>query len=120
MDIRLRTTRTLKVTEVDISRAEKELLSQLFQDPRYEALVNVMERACISLETAHLNTSVGNPEEILGGHAVAKSAWLFFTWIQKAVFNSFHTRTEDGEEVAAPSLEDAIQGVETYTPDEEP
>ena len=114
MEIRLRSTRTLKVTEVEISAEEKEQLAQLYDDPRYTALLNVMERGCISLETAHFNTSVGNPEEILGGHALAKSAWLFFTYIQKQVDNAYHTRTRDEEESPPPSLETLIQGVEPF------
>lgn len=113
MDVRLRTTRTLKVTELAIAPDKKEMLAQLYDDPRYLALLDVMEMACISLETAHFNTSVGLPEEILGGHALAKSAWLFFTYVQKQVDNAYHTRTRDEQEVAPPSLEDMIQGVET-------
>jgi hypothetical protein len=112
-EVRLRTVRTLKVTEVQVSAEEQELLSQLYPDPRYEALLNVMERACIALETAHFNTSVGKPEEILGGHALAKMSWLFFTYIQKQVQNAYHTRTPDeDEEAGTPSLEDMIQSVE--------
>jgi hypothetical protein len=113
MEIRLRTTRTLKVTEIRVSPEEKEFLAQLYTDPRYEALLNVMERACIEIETAHLNTSVGEPEAILGGHALAKSAWLFFTYCQKQVDNAYHTRTIDEPEVAAASLDEILQGVNT-------
>jgi predicted HTH transcriptional regulator len=113
MEIRLRTTRTLKVTEVDATPEEKEALAQLYDDPRYQVLLNAMERAIISLETAHFNTDVGNPEAILGGHALTKAAWLFFTYTQKQVNNAYHTRmTRDEGEVAPPSLNDMIQGVE--------
>lgn len=119
MDIRLRTSRTLKVTEIEVSSEAKELLAQLYQDPRYEALLDVMERACISLETAHLNTSVGQPEEILGGHALSKGSWLFFTYVQKQVQNAYNTRTKDEDaEQSPPSLEEMIQGtegIEAYT-----
>lgn len=114
MEVRLRTTRTLKVTEFELSPDKKEQLAQLYDDPRYIALLDALEMACISLETAHLNTGVGNPEEILGGHALAKSAWLVFTYVQKLVSNAYHTRTSDEAESPPPSLEDLIQGVETY------
>lgn len=120
MEIRLRTTRTLKVTELQLPPDKREQLAQLYDDPRYIALLDAMEMACISLETAHFNTSVGNPEEILGGHALAKSSWLFFTYVQKLVSNAYHTRTRDEQEVAPPSLEEVIQGVETVDLVEEP
>lgn len=113
MEIRLRTTRTLKVTELQLSAEKREMLAQLYDDPRYIALLDAMEMACISLETAHFNTSVGDPEAILGGHAMAKSAWLFFTYVQKQVDNAYHTRAGNEAEVAPPSFEDMIQGVET-------
>lgn len=112
MEVRLRKTRTLKVTEVEIPSEERELLAQLFPDPRYEALLNLMERACISLETAHFNTGVNDPEGILGGHALTKGAWLFFLFVQGAVNNAYHTRTMDEPESQPASLNDLIQGVE--------
>jgi hypothetical protein len=113
MEIRLRTFRTLKVTELQLSAQTREMLAQLYDDPRYEALLDVMEQACISLETAHFNTSVGEPDEILGGHALAKGAWLFFTYVQKQVNNAYHTRTQEGSESPPPTFEDLLQGVET-------
>ena len=120
MDIRLRTTRTLKVTEQRLSPEKREALAQLYDDPRYLALLDVMEMACISLETAHFNSSVGDPEEILGGHALAKGAWLFFTYVQKQVENANITRTpRDRQEAAPPSLNDLIQGVEAIDLGEE-
>ena len=113
MDVRLRSARTLKVTEARITAEELELLAQLHQDSRYQALLDVMERACIELETAHLNSPLSNPEEILGGHAVARAAWLFFQYIQKQVIFAFHSRSAaDEEPVTEPTLEEVIQGVE--------
>lgn len=112
MDIRLRTTRTLKVTEQELSAEKKEMLAQLYDDPRYQALLDAMELACISAETAHLNTSVGQPEEILGGHALTKATWLFFTYVQKLVSNAYHTRNRDEAEPVRPTFQDLIQGVE--------
>lgn len=112
MEVRLRTARTLKVTDVKISDEERVDLAELFKDKRYQSLLNVMERACIELETAHLNTSLGQPEEILGGHAVTKAAWLFFTYVQKQVLNSYNSRTADTEEpLHAQTLEEMLQGV---------
>jgi hypothetical protein len=95
-----------------VSPEEKEQLAQLFTDPRYEALLNVMERACIELDTAHLNTSVGEPEAILGGHAVAKAGWKFFLYVQKQIVSAYNTRTGETEEAPQPTLEDLLQGVE--------
>jgi hypothetical protein len=112
MEARLRTTRTLKVTEIIVTDEEKAQLAQLAADPRYQALLNVMERSCIELETAHFNLPVGDPEAVLGGHCLTKGVWLFFTYVQKQVLNASYTRTkEEGEETPA-SLEDVIQGVE--------
>lgn len=120
MEVRIRTTRSLKVTETVPSPEEKEALAQLYDDPRYIALLNAMERSIISLETSHFNTDVGNPEAILGGHALTKAAWLFFTYTQKQVSNAYHTRSRDEQEVAPPSLEEMIQGVESIdTPEAE-
>jgi hypothetical protein len=113
MEVRLRTTRTLKVTELKISDEERELMAQLFKDSRYEALLNVMERACIEIETAHFTTPLGDPEGILGGFAVAKAVWLFFTFIQRQVQNAYLSRAADTEEVTEPpTLEDFLQSVE--------
>jgi hypothetical protein len=112
MEQRARSTRTLKVTEVVISPAERALLIDLAGDPRYEALLNVMERACIALETAHFNTSTGDVESILGGHAMAKASWLFFTYVQKQVTNAFNSRmVEDDTEPQPARLDDILQGV---------
>jgi hypothetical protein len=112
MEARLRTTRTLKVTEIIVTDEEKEQLAQLAADPRYEALLNVMERGCIELETAHFNSNVGDPEAVLGGHCLAKGVWLFFTWVQKQVLNASYTSSTDEGQQAPAKLEDVIQGVE--------
>lgn len=115
MEIRLRTTRTLKVTELQISAEAREHLARLYQSPEYEALLDVMERACISVETGLLNASIGLPEEILGAHAVAKAGWLFFTYTQQQVQNAYVSRDRGaGEPTKEPSLNDLIQGVEPY------
>ena len=118
MELRLRKTRTLKVTEINLSPEEREGLAQLYQDPRYEFLLNVMERACIELETSHFNTSTGDPEAILGGHALAKGTWLFFTYVQKQVLNAYHTRVEPEEPIEPPSLEEVLQGVDGFPQEE--
>ena len=113
MEVRLRTTRTLKVTELKISDEEREMMAQLFKDARYEALLNVMERACIEIESAHFSTSQGEPEAILGGFAVAKASWLFFTYVQRQVQNAFLSRAADTEErPEPPTLDEFLQGVE--------
>ena len=112
MEIRLRTTRKMKVTEVKVTDQEMEHLAQLHDDARYESLLNVMERACIEIETAHLNTSIADPEAILGGHLMSKASWLFFQYIQKQVLHSYHARTLADEPVQEPTLEETFQGVE--------
>jgi len=113
MDIRVRTARTLKVTELRISDEEQQALADLYRDSRYEALLNVMERACIELETAHFNTSLGDPELILGGHAVTKAAWLLFTYFQRQVQNAYNSRTADEEGPSIPpTLDEFLQGIE--------
>ena len=109
----LRRTRTLKVTEIQVSPEQVELLAQLALDPRYESLLDVCERACIQIDTALVNTPVGEPEAILGAHAVSKAAWLFFVYVQKQVQNAYHTRAGEPESQERPSLEDLLQGVES-------
>lgn len=116
MEPRIRTTRTLKVTEVIVTPEEREQLAQLYPDPRYKALLDVMERACIEIETAHLNTPMGNPEEILGGHCMSKGVWLFFQYIQKQVAVAFNINEaensgEEGENPPPATLNDVLQGV---------
>lgn len=114
MDVRARTTRTLKVTEIAVSDEERELLAQLFKDSRYQALLDVMERACIEVETAHFRVSMGDPEAILGGFAVAKASWSFFTYVQRQVQNAYLSRAaaEDEGPTEPPTLEEYLQSVE--------
>jgi len=112
MDLKIRKTRTLKVTEVRVSAEQQGQLAELAMDPRYEALLDVMERACIELETAHFNTNVGDPEAVLGGHCMAKAAWLFFTYVQKQVFNAYSSRTGTEEEPGTePTFDEMLQGI---------
>jgi len=114
MEIRHRTTRKLKVTELVISEEEKRQLAQLYQDERYTALLNVMERVCIELETAHFNTPVGDVETVLGGHILAKSSWLFFQYVQRMVLNAYNSREVETEPESPPSLDEMLQGVEGF------
>lgn len=108
----IRTTRTLKVTEVKISPENQAQLANLYQNAEYQALLDVMEQGCIELETAHLNTPLGDPEAILGGHAVAKAAWLFFTYVQKQVARAYSSQIDRDEAGEPASLNDLLQGVE--------
>lgn len=114
MELRQRKTRTLKVTDIKVSDEERMQLADLYQDARYEALLNLMERGCIELETAHFNTSVGDPEAVLGGHLMAKASWLFFQYIQKWVAYAYNAREADRRqaEEPEPSFEDMVQSVE--------
>jgi hypothetical protein len=113
-DIKLRTTRSLKVTELEIAAPEKEQLAQLYLDPRYDALLDVMERACIQLDTALVNAPTGEPESVLGAHCVSKAGWLFFTYVQKQVLTCYNIRTDEDaakDTQEPPSLDDILQGV---------
>src|SRR5215472_14313027 len=113
MEIRLRKTRTLKVTEIKVSDEEMAELADLYKDSRYQTFLNVMERACIEVETAHFTCPLGDPEGILGGFAVAKACWLFFTYVQRQVQNAYLSRTAEPEEQPeAPTLDDFLQSVE--------
>jgi hypothetical protein len=120
MEVRTRKTRTLKVTELTLTAEDRRNLAELHQDPRYASLLNVMERVCIELETAHFNTPVGDVETILGGHVMTKSAWLFFQFVQKMVLNCYNSREQEPEPEAAPSLEEMLQGVEGFPLQEQP
>jgi hypothetical protein len=108
----IRKTRTLKVTEIKLTEEELTDIALLFTDPRYQSLLNVMERACISIDTAHLDTPTGEVETVLGGHCVAKAGWLFFQYVQKQVYSAYHTRTQMEEPAEKPSFADLVQGVE--------
>lgn len=114
MDVHVRKTRTLKVTEVKITEEEIIALADLFKDSRYEALLNVMERACIEMESAHFGTPMGDPEAILGGFAVTKACWWFFTYVQRQCHNAYQSRAAAPDEgpVEAPTLDEYLQGVE--------
>lgn len=112
MEVLVRTARTLKVTEQRLSPEEQGQLAELALDPRYQALVNVMERACIEIDTGHLNTPPGNPEEVLGGHCVAKAAWSFFVYVQRQVQNAYNARAGESDENQTPvEIDDWLQGV---------
>lgn len=108
----LRKTRTLVVTEVRVTPEEVDQLANLYKDARYNALLNVMERACINIDTSLVNVSVGQPEEILGAHAMSKAAWLFFTYVQKQVLNAYSVQSLEAEPAKAPSLSDTVQSLE--------
>ena len=112
--IRARKTRKLRVTEPAISAEEKRNLAELYKDARYESLLNVMERACVEVETAHFNTPLGDTETILGGHLLAKGTWLFFQYVQRLVLNAYNTREGEPEPEAPPSLEEMLQSVEGF------
>lgn len=109
---KLREARTLVVTEVLVSPEEQGELASLYKDSRYQnALLNVMERACISLDTAHINTPLGNRDEILLTFAVAKASWLFFTYVQKHVLNAYNNQSLEPDEKQAPDLSEVIQSL---------
>lgn len=112
MEPTIRKTRTLKVTEIKLSEEEISDIALLFTDPRYQSLLNVMERACISIDTAFLETPIGDVETVLGGHAVSKAAWKFFEYVQKQVFSAYHSRTQTAQPVEEPTFADLVQSVE--------
>lgn len=89
----IREHRTLSVKDQALTEAELAMLSELSMDPRYQVLLDVMERACIEQETALINCPVEQPERILGEHAVSQAAWKFFTYIQRQVQNAHIHRT---------------------------
>ena len=101
------------MTEVRISDEQRAELAELYKDSRYNTLLDVMERACIEVETAHLNTSPGQPEEILGGHAIAKACWGFFIYVQKQIVSAYNGRVSDNDgPITPPTLDEFLQGVE--------
>lgn len=113
MPLTVRTTRTLKATDIKFTPEQIQQLARLSLDPGYQTLVDLMEAACISIDTAMVNASPGQPEEVLGAHAVSRAAWLFFTYVQKQVLYAYNNRAGDAEaEVDRPSMDDILQGVE--------
>jgi hypothetical protein len=112
MPLTVRTTRTLKATDIKFTPEQIQQLARLSLDPGYQTLLDLMESACISIDTAMVNASPGQPEEVLGAHAVSRAAWLFFTYVQKQVVYAYNSRAGDSEEPApSPSIEDILQGV---------
>lgn len=107
----LREGRTLKVTEVRLTPEEIDQLAALYKDARYESLLNVMERACIELDTLLVNTPVGEREHIIGAHAVSKASWLFFTYVQKQVLNAYSSQSREEGQSTPPSLSDIAQSL---------
>ena len=109
----IRTTRTLKVRDVELSPETRDALANLFKnDAGYQALLDVMERACVEMETALFNTDTGNPDEVLGGHAVCKAMWKFFVYVQKQVYSAHMNQSGEEQGAKPPSLEEVIQGVQ--------
>lgn len=111
MSLAIRSTRTLKVTDVKLTQEQIVQLARLSLDPGYETLLNVMEAACISIDTALINAAPGQPEEVLGAHAISRAAWQFFTYVQKQVVYAYNSRAGDEEVIPErPSMEDIFQG----------
>jgi hypothetical protein len=108
----IRKTRTLKVTEVRVTPEQQRELATLYKMSCYEALLDVMERSCIQIESCLIDAPVGNPEEILGAHAVTKAAWLFFHDVQKQVYSAYQKQLGDEAPASKPSLNDVIQSME--------
>lgn len=94
----IRKERKLSVKDQKLSDEEKNNLALLFTDPRYESLLDVMERACIEQETALINAPGEEPERILAEHALAKAFWKVFVYVQNQVKNAFDQRAGQGEE----------------------
>lgn len=106
----IRTTRTLKATDIKLTPDQIVQLARLSLDPGYQALLDLMEASCISIDTALVNASPGQPEEVLGAHAVSRAAWLFFTYVQKQVAYAYNSRASDAEnEAPRPSMDDLFQ-----------
>jgi hypothetical protein len=108
----IREQRTISVTQLDLSPVAKAALSELSQGPYYPHLLDLMERACIEMDTALINTPAADPEAVLGAHAISAAAWKFFTYIQRAVQNAHNQHTAiEPEPPEPPSEEDRIQGI---------
>jgi hypothetical protein len=105
----VRTTRTLKATDIKLTPEQIGHLAQLALDPRYATLLDLMEASCIQLDTAMINVTPGEPEAVLGAHAVSRGAWLFFTYVQKQVQYAYNSRAGGEEELSRPSVEDVLQ-----------
>jgi hypothetical protein len=108
----IRTTRTLRVTEVRVDPERERLLAELYKMNYWEALLDEMEASCIQIETCLIDAPIGDPEEILGAHAVTKAAWLFFQHVQKKVYSAYQKHAGQDIPAPKPSLNDLIQSME--------
>lgn len=68
-----------------LSPAQRSALLQIRYTPGYEAILDVMEMACIEQETRLINVEVDKPETIVAEHRMAKAFWQVFTAVQKKI-----------------------------------
>lgn len=92
----IRRQRTLSVMEWDHKMTPQEIgvLASFQNDPRYTALLDVMERGCIAQETALINADPADSEKVLAHHVLSKAMWQTFVWIQQRVEDARAALTE--------------------------
>lgn len=109
----VRTKRTLSVMDAPLKGEEKLFLSQLYNGPHYEALLNLFERSCIEQDTRLINTDAKDVQAVLSEHRMSKAMWLLFVEVQRKI-KACHDEVMHGEETdERPELteEEILQGV---------
>jgi hypothetical protein len=80
----LRTGRTLGVT-AQPSEAELQMLAELSRHPGYATLLNVMERAVVTMESRLISTPVDATKKVIAEHRKVQAAWQIFEYLQETV-----------------------------------
>jgi hypothetical protein len=110
---KLRTERTLTLVDLQLTQDAQVQLASLYNDLRYDALLDVIERGCILQDTNLINTPAHDEAKVLAEHKVSKAFWQTFVWIQTQVRQAHLTMTKQAEpEQEPPTEEEFLQGVE--------
>lgn len=68
-----------------LAEVDRQYLVSLRSHPGYPVLLTLMEQACEEFATAVINADPANHDDVLAKQVMAKSAWTFFTKVQKRV-----------------------------------
>jgi hypothetical protein len=110
---KIRESRTLSLSNVPLSIDEKAQLATLYNDPRYDTLLDVFERGCILQDTKLVNTPAHEEVAVLAEHKLSKAFWELLVWVQAVVLQAHRDITNEPEPERAPvSDEEFFQGVE--------
>jgi hypothetical protein len=100
-----------------LTGAQRAALYRLSELPEYQALLDVIEMACVEQDTRLINTDAANPEAVLTEHRMSKAFWQIFVAIQKKVeyereeFLGLQQKASAAEETSEDEDESGIIGL---------